>query len=245
MSNTNGHFVQGIDDNITCTEHWLANEGALFSPDSWKMCSGIPGSGLMVGWSWSSWVVSAGWVCCLSMVVMTMMVVMMVMVMIVVMVIESWPRVGLVILCGITWWPAWPGSPLLKANKDKQQKQTNTEKYRQNVGGPGHPGWPLLTSWVWCVSAIVCQGNTLENCHLCQLEEGERWLMWWFSFPWIFDDRPIMDFYMRDKWQDNKRYHIPCQSPNCHALILSLTLPLPTWSVVPLCPEHHHLRSAT
>ena len=66
------------------------------------MCSGIPGSGLMVGWSWSSWVVSAGWVCCLSMVVMTMMVVMMVMVMIVVMVIESWPRVGLVILCGIT-----------------------------------------------------------------------------------------------------------------------------------------------
>ena len=56
----------------------------------------------MVGWSWSSWVVSAGWVCCLSMVVMTMMVVMMVMVMIVVMVIESWPRVGLVILCGIT-----------------------------------------------------------------------------------------------------------------------------------------------
>ena len=108
------------------------------------------------------------------------------------------------------------------------------------MGGPGHLGWPLFARWVWCVPAIVCQGNTLENCHLCQLEEGERWLMWWFSFPWIFDDRPIMDFYMRDKWQDNKRYHIPCQSPNCHALILSLTLPLPTWSVVPLCPEHHH-----
>ena len=34
------------------------------------------------------------------------------------------------VILGCTWWPAWPGSPLLKANKDKQ-RQSKTNKNKQ------------------------------------------------------------------------------------------------------------------
>ena len=56
-----------------------------------------------------------------------MLVMAMAMAMIMVMVIHG--RVVLVILGG-TWWPVWPGSPLLKANKEKQ-RQTTTNKNKQ------------------------------------------------------------------------------------------------------------------
>ena len=59
-------------------------------------------------------------------------------------------------MVSLAWFPSAKGyQRKTKADNDKQ-KQTNTEKYRQNVGGPGHPGWPLFARWVWCVSAIVC-----------------------------------------------------------------------------------------